>query len=128
MPGYLNKIKQMAAPFGRGLMAQVAPGLASGVINEFFHQWNVDVDKITEDVQRDRPLWGEMGPDERRQLAYFAKRTNSLDFITPEWFIDSIKKDFPAVASLFLNWLEAGEWLGRQIDELKRELAAEPQQ
>lgn len=109
-------------------MAQVAPGLASGVINEFFHQWNVDVDKITEDVQRDRPLWGEMGPDERRQLAAFAGKMDNLDFITSQWLIDSIKKDFPAVASLFLNWLEAGEWLGRQIDELKRELAAEPQQ
>lgn len=127
MPKYLEKLKQLAGPIGRGLVQEMAPGIAGGVIVEQFHQWNVDVARITEDVLRDRSLWAEMGPDERKQLAVFSRQSVNLDFMTPGLVIDSIKGDFPAVASLFLNWPEAGQWLTRQIDDLKRELA-EPQQ
>jgi hypothetical protein len=128
MAGPLDKIKQLAAPFGRGLLAEAAPAIAGGVLTEFLHQWHVDVASITQDIQSDRSLWTDIGPDERRQLAFFAKKIGNLDFITPEWFIENIKEDFPAVASLFLNWPEAGEWLVRQIDELKREVMAQPEQ
>jgi len=128
MPKYLEKLKHLASPIGKGLMQEMVPGIAGGVIVELFHQWNVDVARITEDILRDRSLWTEMGPDERKQLAVFARQLGNLDFMTAELIIDSIKGDFPAVASLFLNWPEAGQWLTRQINDLKRELAAEPQQ
>ena len=125
MPKYLEKLKQLAAPIGRGLAQEIAPGIAGGIIVVMFHQWNVDVDRIVEDVVRDRSLWAEMGPDERRQLAVFARQLGNLDFMTPKLIIDSIKGDFPAVASLFLNWPEAAEWLVRQINELKTRVGEE---
>lgn len=116
------------APFGKGLLAEAAPGFASGVIIELFHQWNVTVAKVTEDVQRDRSLWAEMGLDDRKQLVGLGKQLGNLDFITPELVVESIKDDFPAVASLFLNWPEAGEWLVRQVEQLKKEAIAQRQQ
>lgn len=112
-------------PFGKGLLAEAAPSFASGVIIELFHQWDVTVTKVTEDVQRDRSLWADIEPDDRKQLAVFARQLGSLDFITPELIIESIKEEFPAVASLFLNWPEAGQWLIRQVEQLKKEVTAQ---
>lgn len=115
MPDYLAKLKV----FGKGLIVEMVPGIASGIINEFFHQWNVNAAKIIQDVQSNRSLWVDLKPDQRDQLKATSQRLGNLDFITPEFLINSIKEDFPAVASLFLNWPEAGEWLARQINDLK---------
>jgi hypothetical protein len=122
----LNKIKQAMRPFGHGLLAEITPQIAGGVINEFFKQWNVDVAKVTEDVQRDRSLWEDLKPDQRKQLADLATRLGNLDFMTAELVIESIRDDFPAVASLFLNWPEAGQWLIKQVDELKQQALSHP--
>jgi len=115
----LGALKRYASAAGMGLMKEMAPRIAGGFINELFHQWHVDVARITKDVQDNRSLWGEMESDQRRQIGGLAKRVGNLDFITSEFLIDSIKKDFPGVASLFLNWPEAAEWLAKQIDDLK---------
>lgn len=115
----LDTIKQYASMFGTGLLKQMAPGVASGFINGLFHQWHVDGAKITQDIQNNRSLWDGLEPDQRREIGDLAKKVG-LDFITPEFFINSIKKDFPGVASLFLQWPEAAEWLASQIDDLKR--------
>ena len=121
----LDALKKSASAVGIGLLKGMAPRIASGFINEQFHQWHVDVAKITQDVQNNRSLWGEMEPDQRRQIDDLAKRVGNLDFITPEFLINSIKKDFPGVASLFLNWSEAAEWLARQIEDLKEQGSSE---
>jgi hypothetical protein len=115
----LDSIKRRLAPFGRGLMMEMIPGIAAGTINEFFHQWDVTVVKITQDVQDNRSLWNGMEPEKKRELGAIAQRVGNLDFITPEFLINSIRKDFPGVASLFLNSPSAGKWLERQIEELK---------
>ena len=121
----LHKLKQVADIFGRGVVLQVAPRIAGGMINEFFHKWNVDVARITRDVQHDRCLWDNLTPDQREQLKIAAQKIGNLDFITTDFIITSIKKDFLAVATLLLNWPEAGEWLARQIDDLKRGISDE---
>jgi hypothetical protein len=123
MTDHLGKIKGVASSFGKELLSGLTPRAASGLINELFHQWSVDVPKITQYVQQNRSLWDGIEPDRRRQLGGLAKKVGSLDFITPDFLVDSIKRDFPAVASLFLNWPEAGEWLARQIDDLKKQVS-----
>jgi len=122
MLGYMDKLKQYAGIFGTGLLHQIAPEIVGGIINEFFHQWRVDVDKVIDNVQRNRCIWDELKPEHRRQLNSLAKKVGDLNFITSTMFINSIKKDFPAVASLFLGWPEAMEWLKRQIEELKAQV------
>jgi len=115
----LDSIKQRLAPFGRGLVQGMIPGMAAGTINEMFHQWHVDMPLITKYIRSNRSLWDEIGLDKRKQLGFLAQKVENLDFITPEFLIDSIRKDFPGVASLFLNSPSAREWLENQINELK---------
>jgi len=117
----MERLKHYTSVFGSGLLKQMAPEIAGGMLNELFHKWDVDVDKIVTDVQRDRSIWDDLQPDQRKHLMNLANRIGNLDFITPNMVIESIKKDFPAVASLFLSWDEAQEWLCRQIDHLKQE-------
>jgi len=115
----LDILRKYANIFGTGLLKETTPKIAQGFINQLFHQWHVDTDMVTQYVQSNQSLWDKMAPDTRNQLGVLAERVGDLDFITPELFITGIKKDFPGVASLFLNWPEAGEWLTMQIDELK---------
>lgn len=119
MPDLLDRFKHYGGIIGKGLILELVPGMAAGAITEMFHKWGVSVAMITRYVQSNQSLWAEMEPENKRQLGVLAQKVGNLDFITPEFLINSIKKDFPGVASLFLNWPEAGEWLERQIDELK---------
>jgi hypothetical protein len=123
MPNFVDTLKRYSTIFGKGLIQQMVPGMAAGLIADLFEQWNVDVAKVTSDIQNNRSLWARLEDEQKQQLAFAAQRVGSLDFITPEFFINAIKKDFPAVASLFLNWDRAGNWLERQIQEIKTEIA-----
>ncbi len=125
MRDYLDTIKQYGGVFAKGLMLQMAPGIAGGIINELFHQWKVDRAKVTQDVQHNRSLWEDMKPEQRKQLNSLSKRIGNLDFITTDLVITSIKKDFPLVASLFLGWPKVQEWLERQIEYLKKQASSE---
>jgi len=117
----MDKVKRYAGMFGTGLLRQMAPEIAGGMLNELFHTWKVDVDKICRDVQNDRSIWDEMKPDQRKQIVGVARSMGNLDFLTVDVVVNGIKKDFPAVAGLFLSWPEAHDWLTRQLDILKRE-------
>ena len=119
MPGYLDRIKGVMAPFGKGLLMQAIPGMASGLIVELFHQWKITRPLIVEYVQNNRSLWVDMDEQKRTELSVIAQKVGNLDFLTADFLIDSIRKDFSGVASLFLSWPEAREWLERQIVELK---------
>jgi len=123
MPNFGDTFKHYGNIVGKGLVQQLVPGMAAGLILNLFEEWQVDVAKVTSDVQNNRSLWVELKDEQKQQLAFAAKRVGNLDFITPEFFIYAIKKDFPAVASLFLNWDMAGQWLERQIQEMKTEIA-----
>lgn len=123
MPNFLDTLKQYGGVLGTGLMRQAAPGIASGFINRFFHEWKVDVARITQDVQSGRSLLDQLSPDQQREFAIMAKRVGALDFITPAFLVNSIKKDFPTVASLFVNWPEAAEWLNKQVNDLKQAIS-----
>ena len=119
----IAKIKDIAGIFGKGLLLQMAPSMAGGFINDYFHEWKVDEAMIAVDVRNDRCLWAKLTDEQWRQFRDAAEAVGGLNFLTPELVIDSIKKDFPGVASLFLNWPEAAEWLSRQLDLLRDELS-----
>ena len=115
MPSFIDRFKH----YGKGLIVQLVPGMAAGLIVELFSEWKVDVASITRDVQNHRSLWVDLKEEHKQQLAQVARQVGSLDFLTSDFVINSIKKDFPTVASLFLNWNMAGQWLDRQMNELK---------
>lgn len=118
----LDTIKQYASIFGTGLLKQMAPGVASGFINEMVSQGHLNVAIVTKYVENNQSLWDGLAPSTRNQLSVVAKKVGNLDFITPEFFITSIKKDFSGVASLFLNWEPAMKWLTGQIEDIKSKI------
>jgi hypothetical protein len=122
-----QKLKQYGSLFHTGLLKSQIPGIAGGFINELFHQWHVDVDMVTQYVQNNQSLWGKLSPETRSELSIVAERVGT-DFVTPDFLITSIRKDFPSVASLLVSWPEAAEWLERQIKELKDGVSGESQE
>ena len=115
----MAKVKEVADTLKRGLMLQMAPEIAGGLVNGLFHQWNVDIKKVTEDVRENKSFWFMMDAEQHEQLRVLAEKLGEVDFLTAEVVINGIKKDFPGVASLFLNWPEAGKWLLLQIEDVK---------
>jgi predicted DNA binding CopG/RHH family protein len=124
MPNPAEQLKHYGGILAKGLVPQLIPGMAAGLITDLLHQWNVDLSSITSDIENNHSLWQRLEEENKQQLAFAAKKIGSLDFITKEWFINAIKSDFSAIASLFLNSARAGQWLQSQIDEIKREIEA----
>jgi len=119
----LDRFRDVAGIFGKGLLLEMAPGIAGGFINDLFHSWKVDVAKITSHVKNDTCLWEKVTDEQWSQLKAASDRVEGFDFLTVDLIIDSIKKDFPGVASLFLSSPKAGDWLSRQLDLLRQELS-----
>jgi hypothetical protein len=115
----LDKLKEWVGMFGHGMVTQYAPRVAGGAINKACHDWKLDVAKITEYVNHDESLWKGLTQDDWQQMASVTEVVGNLDFVTADLLIDSIKKDFPKVASLLINWPEATVWLEKQISDLK---------
>jgi hypothetical protein len=107
-----------------GLVAQFAPGIARGALVELLKHQKVNTKIVTEWVQKDRSLWAQIGPDDRESLKKLVAKVNDVSWITSDWAINAVRKDLPAIASLFLGWKKARNWLDRQIEELKRELVS----
>jgi hypothetical protein len=116
----MNRLKGYGSMLGKGLLLQMAPGVAKGVIKELFTQYQVTVGKVVDDVKNNRPLLDNIGEEQLKNLKGAGSALGNLDFIDAKFVIDSIKDDFPAVASLFLSWTDANQWLLRQINALKK--------
>jgi hypothetical protein len=116
----LDKLKGYGSTLGKGLLLQLAPEVAKGVIKELFIQYQVTVEKVVDDVRNNRSLLDSIGDENLKKLKAAGSALGNLDFIDVKFMIESIKDDFPAVASLFLSWTDANEWLLRQINALKK--------
>lgn len=115
-------LKQLASTAGRGILLQMLPSIAGGVLTRFFHEWKVDEGKILYYVENNVSLWSMLEDQQREDLRGAVAFIGRDEFITPEWVINSIKNDFTAVAGLFLSSPAAAEWLNRQVEELKAEI------
>lgn len=121
MPAYLDKIRQLVELFGRGLVLQMAPRIASSMVIDLFDELKLDKAQIQHDVTSNRSLWDALPTDQQEQLRTAAQKLGNLDFLTADFVIQSIKDEprHAQAASVLLNWPEANEWLARQLDELK---------
>ncbi|MFO7712130.1 MAG: hypothetical protein R6V51_02820 [Dehalococcoidia bacterium] len=117
-----DQIKSYAQALGKGFLLDRAPGIAAGIINELFREWNVDVARIKADIHNDRDLWDNLTP---AQWGHFNKARDmigDMDFLTADLVIKAIAKDYPGIASLFLNSPSAYQWLEKQMASLKERL------
>ena len=118
----LSNIREIGELTLRGLISTQAPNLFKGVLNELLRRDDITVDKVVIMVQGNQALWDQLSSDIVHSLRRAAEHITDVDWLTPEWFIEAIKKDHPALASLFLGWRKARNWLGRQIEVIKKEL------
>jgi len=118
----LDHIKGFGELTLKGLVSLNAPSLFKGVLNGLLHRDDITVDKVVVMVQGNQALWDHLSPDIVHSLHRAAEHVTEVDWLTVEWFIEAIKKEHPALASLFLGWRKARNWLGRQIEVIKKEL------
>ena len=118
----LDNIRGIGELTLRGLIATQAPNLLKGVLNELLRRDDITVDKVVIMVEKNQALWDQFSPDITHSLHRAAEKITDVDWLTPEWFIEAIKKEHPALASLFLGWVKGKNWLSRQIVAIKKEL------
>jgi hypothetical protein len=106
----------------QGLIGQFAPGIAQGALLELLRKKKVTTKTVTQWVQENSSLWKQLDPEDQQHLRDLVSQVNDISWISPDWVIDALRKDMPGIASLFLGWMKARNWLDRQIKELKREL------
>lgn len=117
----ISNIKSLGALLTKGLSLKYAPGIIQNALKAYFKNQNMDVPKTTAWVQENKSLWDNIGPERQRQIKLVAKRLGSIDFLTADWAIEGLKEDFPAVASLFLGWTKARNWLERQLGTIREQ-------
>ena len=114
----LQKAKGYIDTFGKGVVRQMAPYIAGGIFCEYVRSKELDVAKITEEIQQNRSIWKSISIEHREKIANLLDRVGDLSFITPDFLISTIEQELPVIASLFLGWDEAMQWLKDQIDEI----------
>lgn len=116
-------LKEYGGMFGRGLILQMVPEIGKGVLAGIFKAEGVNLQKATKWVQDNVNLWWDVfKPEYRDGLKELAQRGGGVDWLTADWVVEAIKHDFPLVASLFLGWKKAGNWLTRQVEIVKKEV------
>jgi len=124
MPKIPDTIKKFGNILGKGFIQDMAPGIAAGYLVDMLQRYNVGVKEATKWVQDNISLWDKLKPEEQQSLRELSDRIgNRVEWITAEWAIDAVKGDLPALASLFLGWRKANNWLVRQAEIIRGELS-----
>ena len=121
----LDNIRGIGEITLRGLLSTQAPNLLKGILNELLRRDDITVDKVVVMVEKNQALWDQLSPDVIHSLHRAAEHVTDVDWLNVAWFIEAIKKEHPALASLFLGWRKARNWLFRQIEVIKKELYEE---
>ena len=109
----------------RGLIAEFAPNIVKGALAEFFEAKNMSVAKATKWVEGNVSLWKNLEPGNQEQLKNMARNVGDISWFTAPWVVEAIREGNPALASLFMGWTKARNWLERQIEMVKQELLAD---
>ena len=122
MVDYDKLLSKYGKIFSKGLVAQFAPGIAKGAVIELLFIVKMDVKTVSDWVQTNASLWEQVAPKHQRALKSLAKQIGGVEWLTGDYVIEAIKKDHPALASLFIGWVKARNWLERQAKEIKKNL------
>jgi len=106
----------------KGAIVTLAPSVLKGSLVEFFNEKGVNTEIVIEWVLLNQSLWDSFDPERKSQMRHLAGKLGDISWMTAGWVIESLRKEHPAVASLFLGWKKGENWLVRQIEEIKQEL------
>ena len=117
----LPKVKKYAGIFSKGFVISMVPEMTKGALIELLQSREINVEKAVEWVTHNKSLWKSFEPESQAMLKNVAGRVGNIDWLTAPWVIEAIKEEMPAVASLFLGWKKANNWLKRQVKIIKEE-------
>ena len=106
----------------KGGLIEIAPGIAGGMLVEMLKAKGVNVRKASSWVQKNTSLWDTLEPEYQVMLKDLAGKVGDINWLDTDWVIDSLRKDLPAIASLFLGWKKANNWLKRQVEIIRKEV------
>ncbi len=116
------KIGQALDFLKTGFIIKAAPGIAAGMLIRVLKEKRVDSEKATKWVMDNTSFWDNLGPEFQEALRNLSEQVKNLDWLTADWVIKAIKSDLPAVASLFLGWKKANNWLVRQVEIIREKV------
>ena len=124
MPDIFDRVQSLAGPTMRGLASLAAPQICKGLLIEYLGK--VKIGDLMSYVEKNTSLWGQVSLEHQKRAK---KLVVSLDqghteWLTSEWAIEAVRKDLPRVASLFLGWKKARNWLDRQIVDVRNQLSS----
>ena len=118
-------VKAGGSLLGKGMLILSAPNIFKGVLVALIRERNFDdIGKMSELVNTNANFWGMLGSDYQEALKIMTEEVGNIDWLTTDWAILALKDDYPALASLFLGWKKANNWLARQIEIIKKEIVA----
>ena len=125
-----DTIKSYGGVLFKGLLANSAPTIARGILMEMLDQpviykgvkRKIDIRLVIELVNSNAGLWELFGPKVQAQIKNVLGEVSDTTWITADYFIDTIKKEHSALASMFLTRRKAYNWLERQLVELRSNL------
>lgn len=114
-------LDKYTGPLMWGLADIAAPGILKGVMIE--HLSGVSVKEMSSWIMENRGLLDQVPQATRLKLRKLAGKIGRLEWLTADWAINAVRKEHPALASLFLGWPEARAWLEEQAQMIKKELS-----
>ncbi len=118
----LKKIKGIARTTFHEVIASQVPTIFKGMLNELLRRDDITFEGIVAMVEKNGPLLPHLTPEMTHGMRRAAELVPDIDFLTVEWFIDAIREEHKALASLFLGWKKGRNWLARQIEAIKAEM------
>jgi len=115
-----EKILALLNITGKGLILNNLPSITRGIIVEIMKRQHLTLDDVIGMVAKDDLLWNRIGQENYARIQNVAVRFGSdISWFTTDFFIDTIKKDFPSIASLFLSDHRSYVWLTTQVEVVK---------
>lgn len=113
-----------ASKFMKACMAGAMIVGGEKLLEGMFETWmkKITIPMASEWVTKDISLWDSMDLKWKTQLVQYSPKLGNFQFLTVEWAIKACRGSNSSLASLFLNWPEAQDWLKRNIDDLKKQI------
>jgi len=104
-----------------GIVANNAPKMFKGMLNAWLTDFMIDSTVIAGLVMQNKSLWSMLPENQYGRFQNVISQIGDIEWLTTEWLIDAVRKEHPAIASLFLGWKKGRNWLDRQLAEIKEE-------
>lgn len=114
------KIKDYLDIAKKGIIAESAPYMLQGAMIQWLTK--VKMDTIIDYVQHNTKITELINQKGWDNIKYIAGNIGDTSWFTADWAIQAVRKDNPAIASLFMGWTKARNWLERQFALLREQL------